>query len=46
MAFDQDKFWAHVREPIAYLLYGRKMRKGLKNKDFTILSCNCAAGII
>ena len=46
MAFDRDKFWAHVREPIATLLYAGKMRKGLKNKDFTILSCNCAAGIL
>ena len=46
MAFDRDKFWAHVREPIATLLYAGKMRKELKNRDFTILSCNCAAGII
>ena len=46
MAFDKDKFWAHVREPIANLLYAGKMKKELKNKDFTILSCNCAAGII
>ncbi len=46
MAFDKDRFFAHVREPIAYLLYGRKMRRELKNKDFTILSCNCAAGIV
>lgn len=46
MAFDKDRFWAHLREPAAWLFYGRKMRKGLKNKDFTILSCNCAAGIL
>ena len=46
MAFDKDKFWAHVREPIANLLYAGKMKKELKNKEFTILSCNCAAGII
>ncbi len=46
MAFDKDKFLAHVREPIAYHLYGKKMQKQLKNKEFTILSCNCAAGII
>lgn len=46
MAFDKDKFWAHVREPVARLLYARKMQRELKNKDFTILSCNCAAGIL
>ncbi|MGN0334355.1 MAG: DUF1919 domain-containing protein [Lachnospiraceae bacterium] len=46
MAFDRDIFFAHIREPIAWLLYARKMRRQLKNKNFTILSCNCAAGII
>lgn len=46
MAFDREKFLAHIREPIAYQLYGKKMRKELKNENFTILSCNCAAGII
>lgn len=46
MTFDRDKFWAHVREPIAWVLYAGSMRRKLKNKDFTILSCNCAAGII
>lgn len=46
MDFDKDKFFAHIREPIARLLYGNKMRRNLKNQEFTILSCNCAAGII
>ena len=31
MAFDKDKFWAHVREPIANLLYAGKMKKELMN---------------
>ena len=30
MAFDKDKFWAHVREPIANLLYAGKMKKELE----------------
>ena len=44
MAFDKDKFWAHIREPIATLLYAGKMRKKLKNKDFTILSSTVRRG--
>ena len=40
------KKWFPRLGPIANLLYARKMKKELKNKDFTILSCNCAAGII
>ena len=38
MAFDKDKFWAHVREPIANLLYAGKMKKELKNKLSTYIS--------